>query len=50
MVLLVQVSRFGTDTRYGLDILQQVEKELKLKVRKFWEPIPAFVEVTGENW
>ena len=49
-MLLVQVSRFGTDTRYGLDILQQVEKELKLKVRKSWEPIPAFVEVTGENW
>ena len=34
-MLLVQVSRFGTDARYGLDILQQVEKELKLKVRKF---------------
>ena len=49
-MLLVQVSRFGTDARYGLDILQQVEKELKLKVRKFWELIPAFVEVTGENW
>ena len=49
-MLLVQVSRFGTDARYGLDILQQVEKELKLKVRKFWELILAFVEVTGENW
>ena len=25
-------------------------KELKLKVRKFWGLIPAFEEVTGENW
>ena len=26
-----------------------VAKELKLKVRKFWTLIPAFVEVTGEK-
>ena len=24
-------------------------KELKLKVRKFWELIPMFVKVTGEK-
>ena len=26
-----------------------MKKELKLKVRKFWEVIPTFVEVTGEK-
>ena len=27
-----------------------VAKGLKLKVRKFWGPIPTFAEVTEENW
>ena len=26
-----------------------MEKDLKLKVRKLWGPMPTFVEVTGEK-
>ena len=32
---------------YKLEILQQVPKGLKLKVRKFLGLIPTFIEVTG---
>ena len=31
----------------ALKFKTSVEKGLKLKVRKFWELIPIFVEVTG---
>ena len=31
----------------ALKIFRSVEKRLKLKVRKFWEVILNFVEVTG---
>ena len=34
---------------YKLEILQQVPKELKLKVRKFLGLIPTFIEITGEK-
>lgn len=31
-------------------VYRSAEKELKSKIRKFWEPILLFVEVTGEIW
>ena len=31
----------------NLKFYTSVGKELKLNVRKFWRPIPTFVEVTG---
>ena len=33
----------------ALKVYTSVTKELKLKVRKIWELIPMFVEVTGEK-
>ena len=33
----------------NLKFYTSLSKELKLKVRKFWELIPTFVEVTGEK-
>ena len=33
----------------NLEFYSSVEKVLELKLRKFWELIPAFVEVTGEK-
>ena len=33
----------------NLKFYASVAKGLKLKVRKFWEVIPTFVEVTGEK-
>ena len=32
------------------NFITSVAKGLKLKVRKFWELIPMFVEVIGKNW
>ena len=32
-----------------MKLYTSVEKGLKIKVRKFWELIPTFVEVTGEK-
>ena len=32
-----------------LKFYTSVAKRLKLKVRKFWELIPTFVEITGEK-
>ena len=46
-VVLVQVQKFGTGTRYKF--YTTVAKVLKVKARKFWGLSPAFVEVTGEN-
>ena len=34
---------------YKPEILQQVPKGLKLKVRKFLGLIPTFIEITGEK-
>ena len=33
----------------NLKFYNSVAKGLKLKVRKFWERVPTFVEVTGET-
>ena len=33
----------------ALKFYNSVAKGLKLEVRKFWELIPTFVKVTGEN-
>ena len=33
----------------SLEIFHQCQKGPKIKVRKFWELIPNFVEVTGER-
>ena len=49
-VVLVQIQWFETVTKYGLEILYQCFKGLKLKVRKFLGLIRTFVEVTGKKW
>ena len=46
---LVQVQLFGIGIKYGLQILHQYEKRVKLKVRKILGLIPTFVEVTGNK-
>ena len=48
-MLLVQVQQFRNGTRYDLEVLHQCSKGFKLKDRKFWGPIPTFVEVRGEK-
>ena len=40
-MVLVQVQRFPTDTKYGLEILHQCGKRVKIK--------SGFEEVTGEE-
>ena len=35
----------GTNLKFDTS----VAKGLKLKFKKFWEPIPTFAKVTGEN-
>ena len=40
---------FGLAVGTNLKFYTSVPKGLKLKVRKFWELIPTFVEVTGEK-
>ena len=42
-------SNFGLALVMGLEFYTIVAKELKLKVRKFWELIFTFVEVIGEK-
>ena len=44
---MVQTQEIGTGSKYGLEILLQREKGLKVKVRKFFRLIPTFLEVTG---
>ena len=44
---MVQVHKFGSGTWCELEIYISVKKELKLKVRRFYRLILAFVEVTG---
>ena len=46
-MLSVQVQKFGTSTRYGLKVLNQCGK--RLKVRKFWVLILTFIAVTGRK-
>ena len=48
-MVLVQVQLYEIGTEYGLEILQQRGKTIKLKFRKFIRLIPPFGEVTGEN-
>lgn len=35
--------------RYGLEVLYQCDKRVKIKVRKVEQQIPMFREVTGEK-
>ena len=42
-------SIIGTGTRYGLKFYTSVDKGLELKVKRFWELIPTFLEVVGEK-
>ena len=46
---MVQVQQLGLELGTKLKFYTIVEKELELKVRKFWGLIPTFVEVTGEK-
>ena len=48
-MLLVQVQLFGIFTRYGLEILKSVAKELKLKARKVGELMLTFLEVARKK-
>ena len=48
-VILVQVNYLGLALGMSLKSYASVAKGLKLKVRKFWELIPKFVEVTREK-
>ena len=48
-VLLVQVQKFCTGNRYALKFCIRMVKDLKLKVKSFWELIPTFVEPTEEK-
>ena len=47
--MLVQVQYFGTGNRYDFEILNQLAKGSKLKVRKFWGLTPMLVEATDEK-
>ena len=42
-------NNLGLALSISLKFYSNVAKELKLKVRKFWELIPTFIEVTGEK-
>ena len=42
-------NNLGLALSISLKFYSSVAKELKLKVRKFWELIPTFIEVTGEK-
>ena len=46
---MVQVQLFGIFTRYGLEILKSVAKELKLKARKVGELMLTFLEVARKK-
>ena len=34
----------------ALEFSTNVQKELKLRVKKFWGLIPMYVEVVGKSW
>ena len=42
-------NNLGLTQGMNLKFYTSMEKELKLKVKKFWGLIPTFVEVTGEK-
>ena len=42
-------NNFGLVLRTNLKCYDSVAKGSKLKVRRFWGPVPSFVEVTGEK-
>ena len=46
---MVKVQWFGTGTSYGLEILHQCDKRVKIKSQKVLRAKPTFVEVTGEK-
>ena len=45
----MKFNNLGLSLGTNVKIYTNVPKGLKLKVRKFWELIPTFVEVTGEK-
>ena len=45
----MKFNNLGLAIGKNLKLYASVPKGLKLKVRKFWELIPTFVEVTGEK-
>ena len=49
MAQVQQFNNLGLDVGMDLKTYTSVAKGLKIKVRKFWEIIPIFVEVTGEK-
>ena len=50
-VIITNFKKFnlGLALRIALKFFTSMAKQLKVKVRKFWELIPPFVEVTGEK-
>ena len=48
-VVLVQGQKFGTGTRYKLEILHQCGKRVNTKCQIVWGLNPTFVEVTGKK-
>ena len=49
MAQVQQFNNLGLDVGMDLKTYISVADRLKIKVRKFWEIIPIFVEVTGEK-
>ena len=45
----MEFNNLGLALAMALKFYTSLRKGLKLRVRKFWEPIPTFVEVTGEK-
>ena len=45
----MKFNNLGLAVGANLKFYTSVPKGLKLKVRKFWELIPTFVEITGEK-
>ena len=45
----LKFNKLGLALGANLKFCTSVAKGLNLKVRKFWGPIPTFVEVTGEK-
>ena len=45
----MEFNNLGLALAMALKFYTSLRKGLKLKVRKLWEPIPTFVEVTGEK-
>ena len=42
-------NKFGTDSRYFIEILRHCDRKVKTKSQKVWGLILPCVEVTGEN-